>query len=507
MARSKNAGPAAQATGNGAGSSNIGLDQLKKQYPGRESQISELARVLPSIPTAVDPIFVYGPPSTGKTSILRDLLPQLKIPHAYINCREMTRSRPVLESILHQLRGPKRLRDDSTALAPRCDSLPDFLAALPAAVSRLKTAAWIILDNAQRMAGSDLLTGLTLLPSTTGANVGIILVAPVPWSRGVFLHESGRISPPYPVYFPAYTANQLIKILAATGPPQLITSQSTTDLSDNLDNLTQSYGHFLKSVIPLIGRATNNLLDMRTAIESLWPQYSAPLREGREVQSAALMGRIRADLQRVIGDLDMKSSTGTGTIGPSHNSSNQAPQPTAATQIPATFDRKVSSQGLSFELPYMSKFLLIAAYVASSNKPTTDRSVFDPGYSKRGRKSAMAMDRQTEAAVEAVLRGPHSFPLERLLHIFYCIYAHHGMADGEYEEESEAREESRKHMAGELQSAEVLMQLSTLVSQRLLSVTGSPLDGASYRCNLTEDLAQAIAANLRLSLRDYLKLA
>ena len=39
--------------------------------------------------------------------------------------------------------------------------------------------------------------------------------------------------------------------------------------------------------------------------------------------------------------------------------------------------------------------------------------------------------------MEAKLRGPHSFPLERLLHIFYALYAHH---DAE-EEEQEGGEE------------------------------------------------------------------
>lgn len=39
-----------------------------------------------------------------------------------------------------------------------------------------------------------------------------------------------------------------------------------------------------------------------------------------------------------------------------------------------------------------------------------------------------------EAAVEAKLRGPHAFALERLLHIFYVIFAQH---DAEEEEEEE----------------------------------------------------------------------
>ncbi len=59
--------------------------------------------------------------------------------------------------------------------------------------------------------------------------------------------------------------------------------------------------------------------------------------------------------------------------------------------------------------------------------------VFDTSYVKRGRKDAQAADRAAEAALEARLRGPHSFPLERLLHIFYALY----QQQGEDEEEEE----------------------------------------------------------------------
>ena len=55
--------------------------------------------------------------------------------------------------------------------------------------------------------------------------------------------------------------------------------------------------------------------------------------------------------------------------------------------------RKASSRGLAFELPFVSKFLLLAAYVASRNKPTADRAVFDPTHRQRARKNAQAHDR------------------------------------------------------------------------------------------------------------------
>lgn len=44
-----------------------------------------------------------------------------------------------------------------------------------------------------------------------------------------------------------------------------------------------------------------------------------------------------------------------------------------------------------------------------------------------------------EAAVEAKLRGPHAFPLERLLQIFFAIYADHDADDEDEGDPEEVR--------------------------------------------------------------------
>lgn len=49
---------------------------------------------------------------------------------------------------------------------------------------------------------------------------------------------------------------------------------------------------------------------------------------------------------------------------------------------------------LDFELPYNSKLLLLAAYIASRNRPASDRKLFDNTAGKRRRKNVLASDRQ-----------------------------------------------------------------------------------------------------------------
>lgn len=96
------------------------------------------------------------------------------------------------------------------------------------------------------------------------------------------------------------------------------------------------------------------------------------------------------------------------------------------------------------------------------------------------------MERKEAEAHEQQMKGPGSFPLERLLAIFRCIVVesdsapsngfgsfHSGpLFNGNLEEA-----EGDGHMTEEL-SADVLMQLSTLVSVNLLSKSSTnPLDG------------------------------
>ena len=173
---------------------------------------------------------------------------------------------------------------------------------------------------------------------------------------------------------------------------------------------------------------------------------------------------------------------------------------------------------------------------------------------------------QVEAAREARLRAPHSFPLERLLAVFYCLSAAVDGEDEEGEDRSAASAAQREEVrwlwargmgAGQallrsvcpalhpadaygrpcrpagtcpqpaahpallpasppcplqarraVQQAEVLHQVSSLVSLRLLEQSGNDaLEGQTYRCGLGDDAATELAANVRLRLADYLKLS
>lgn len=191
----------------------VSIAQVLDQFPGRGDQIKLLASHLALPSASSTPILVHGPQTTGKTSILRDLLQALALKHAYVNCNYVSRVRATATSIYHQLRGTKRQRDEGYDFyGSRCDSTSDFLLKLPTVAPANKPPCWIVLDNAQRLAGTELLTALMRVKETTGANVGLILISPLPWASGAFSRDAFSAVQPISVEFSAYTAKQLIKV-------------------------------------------------------------------------------------------------------------------------------------------------------------------------------------------------------------------------------------------------------------------------------------------------------
>ena len=70
----------------------------------------------------------------------------------------------------------------------------------------------------------------------------------------------------------------------------------------------------------------------------------------------------------------------------------------------------------SLELPYCSKFLLIAAYIASYNPPKTDKRFFLKNAGKIRKRTV-----QRGPEVKQKLIGPLNFSIDRLIAIFESI--------------------------------------------------------------------------------------
>lgn len=146
------------------------------------------------------------------------------------------------------------------------------------------------------------------------------------------------------------------------------------------------------------------------------------------------------------------------------------------------------------DLPYYSKFLLCAAYLASYNPQRQDALFFmkanEHGRKKRRGGTAAGSKRPSKTRkIHRRLLGPQAFPLERLLAIFAAILP-------------------RKSSSSS--SVDVQTQIATLTSLRLLvkasasSASADVLDaGTKWRVNAGWEYIRAVAKSVRFDIEDF----
>ncbi|XP_055248532.1 origin recognition complex subunit 5 isoform X2 [Gorilla gorilla gorilla] len=131
------------------------------------------------------------------------------------------------------------------------------------------------------------------------------------------------------------------------------------------------------------------------------------------------------------------------------------------------------------ELPYYSKFILIAAYLASYNPARTDKRFFLKHHGKIKKTNFLKKHEKTSNH----LLGPKPFPLDRLLAILYSIV------------------DSRV-----APTANIFSQITSLVTLQLLTLVGhdDQLDGPKYKCTVSLDFIRAIARTVNFDIIKYL---
>ncbi|GBG66319.1 hypothetical protein CBR_g58810 [Chara braunii] len=475
---------------------------LSTAYPGRARQVDELLGLIgePGDPTA--PILVYGGAATGKTTLVRDTMRLLARPHAFVSCRSSYNARLLFESVLNQLLGHVRCSANGFASAKRCDKISDFVAELPSA------CAVAIARNRR--------------PSSGPANAAPALPPALPAPDST----SGNGSDD-PVAATATTSSRPSSppVAAADAPSPSL----SLDFDDQGSRPPENSSGDAEGDPPLTQHSS---ADAPTATSSNPPlssvtaadHYSANVRGS----SASTAGSLSA--------CDSKKH-------PSH-----MPSPPQCESVFLVFDNvevlrnwtnghEVISALLRLSelgrLPMLGVILISKVGWDSFRSCTGARDplpVYFPDYNddelcqillQRHNHSSLyssflrvlkAEERQELAIKEKRMRGPSAFPLERLLAIFKCIVEMNLDQNSVWGRENLSGlarggcPEGRLSDGGMELSADVFMQISTLVATNLLSKSGSdPLDSrANYRCNIDEDLIEKVAMDVKFPLHRYL---
>lgn len=213
----------------------ISLDDLICTFPGRRSQVLELVRLLGPLSSPILPLFVYGGPSTGKTSIILQLFRHLNRPLVYSSCSTCYNQRILFESILNSLFLHRKSAANGYSNAKRCERPSDFVnflrEALTNVINNLKSNSeksksnkmaargignmvYLVFDNFHLVREWD--KSSTILPFLFNLydllnvpELGLIFISGT--SPDTYYANMGYVEP-VPVFFPDYTEDDLHQI-------------------------------------------------------------------------------------------------------------------------------------------------------------------------------------------------------------------------------------------------------------------------------------------------------
>ncbi|XP_066386078.1 origin of replication complex subunit 5-like [Miscanthus floridulus] len=467
------------------------VDALLEALPGRRTQATDLLRLLAPAPAL--PLLLHGGAATGKTRALllalRHVRPRPRRV-AYAALRSLPSPRALFASLLTQLSPPSSSSSSSRLRIP--DKPSDFVAALRDALAGLSAqgeAVYLVFDNLEVVRswdkGGQLLALLLRLYDLLRLPQ-VVLVYVSSATPDAYYSMTGSVEPNH-IYFPDYTVDEVRDILMRGHPnPKL-------------------YSSFLSVALKPLFRVTRRVDELVAALEPLFRRYCEPLGDLKAVPDESIKRRLFEHIQPHLA----VALNETFSV-PTRTSVDECKDLSSGGK--ASSKRRFGSRDgllteLEFHMSLSAKYLLLSAFLASRNPATLDAALFDStGGSdnhRRKRKSSQAsMNMKDTMAEEMLLKGPGTFPLERLLAIFQCITS----VSEDYLGDVECPDSMMNGSGMTGLMSDVLLQLSTLCNSNFLSKSRScPLEGsARYRSNIDEDLALKVARSVSFPLSKYI---
>ncbi|KAK1430635.1 hypothetical protein QVD17_13520 [Tagetes erecta] len=480
------------------------FDGLISSLPGRRNQILEILRLLGPVNCPLSPLFVYGGASTGKTSTVLQVFRHLNRPFVYSSCRTCYNARQLFDNILNQLLLHRKSEKNGYSSAKKCEKQADFVnylkEALIGVVDGLKGSkkfegcvngnmVYLIFDSLELVRDWD--KSGTILPLLFKLHdilkfpdLGLVFISSS--SFDTYDSDTGLVDP-IPVYFPDYTEDGLRQIF--------LRNESNPKLRSA----------FLDVVLKPFCRVTRRLDELSTALAPLFTKYCEPLEDldiiPNEEMKRKLFDCLKPHIGPALNGIFRVTSQSSVEAGVKNNLKRKNT---------LKFFGNDSVEDIDFHMSTSAKYLLISAFLASRNPATLDASFFDStggsANQKRKRKSSeKSRDLKEASEQELFMKGPGTFPLERLLAIYQCI-----SSSEEYSLENDEDSKENTGLDGDFGEnslmSNILLQVSSLCSASFITKGGScPLEGSTrYRSTVSEDMALKVARSLKFPLSKYL---
>ncbi|XP_045618796.1 origin recognition complex subunit 5 [Procambarus clarkii] len=435
------------------------MNDLEEHIPCRKAQIDLLTSLLGQDDCVLPcSIFLYGHSGTGKTLVTTAVLQKLGILTSHVCCIEFYTARVMYETILNQLSGTVPSGINNYTSYASCDNLGDFVRHIRnIGYSKGNPRMAILLEHSERLRDCDanILPVLCRLQELTqDTNIVVIFSSTLPIDK--FRATTGFMEPVV-IHFPQYTKDELVDILLKQRP------------STHSEKFYKNYVNLVLSVFYL---ATKGLPELKHQVQLNFKSYCEPLEKGEaEEHDIRLLWRnIEPQLKKAMSSVYLREVSSAQY--------ERMQQLTETTHSDQSYSKAALTNKM--ELPYYTKFLLIAAYLASYNPARTDRRFFMKHHGKQRKTQAMikAKERSSNQLV-----GPKPFPLDRLLAIFYSIV------------EDKVTP-----------TANIFSQISSLVTLRLVTQVGGDdqLDAPKYKCAVTLDFIRSVARMVSFDVVRYL---
>ncbi|KAF8476950.1 origin recognition complex subunit 5 C-terminus-domain-containing protein [Kalaharituber pfeilii] len=461
------------------------VKSLNSEYPCRALQLRQLSALLhPDLPSPPS-IIVYGLEATGKSLLTKALLDASDISYSWIACHECITARHLIERIASAVKEVVSERDgeelDKGVLGMRAENVNTLSVLLGKLMSQKgpDEKHVLVLDriDKQRESTPILLAGLARLGEIIKP-LTVVFILSVPSPR---LMSTTAI--PH-VHFPPYSKEELITILSKN-PRRIETPSSSSSANgDNNgdkankedDDLAEDlfvWTRFLGTVWESLAKSTaRNIVQFRAIADKMWDEFVEPIRRGEYgTRNFSQLYVLKKDMFRV----------------EQHILDEVVPRGSFTTSS-ATATTAVTEAGkAAHDLPYYSKYLLLASYLASYNTARMDVQFFMKSSEKRKRRrAANTGTKQKVRRIQRRLLGPQPFLLERMMAIFHSIVP-----------------------TPVTSSVDLQTQVATLTSLRLLvraSVSGDQLEASGkWRVNVGWDYIHRIARSVKFEIEGFLE--
>lgn len=446
-------------------------------------------------------LIVQGYKSVGKTYTVSKYLSELGIRKSIINCDECITQKLLLQRCLMTIIADSQIQYDilnfmykglkAARASLLCENFAYFLMLLEQFVvaTNYKEPHVLVLDRFDQCCDptDDLFAAFVRLREhSVIRNISVIFITSHECPK-----EIATLSIPC-IHFKSYTQDQLVLILQSTQSFHLRLVSREED--------STFWQNYTKLIVDLYYDYTGSDLKLlRELCHNLWPRFATPIENG-EYKPSEFVRLFRDIRENILTDNIVSNSSISDYItGEEEQSSN------------------VSSLS---DLPYHSKFLLIASYLASYVDQKSDLDIFSrmKNIKKKGERRSKETS-ITKKSINSRFLSAAFFDLERLKAILSVIYRNESKSLSEenkeyhnlYQDLSErelAKKDNEFASFTLNSSVDINTQISTLVSLGLINRTYA-LDILSskirWKCNVGWEVIEHLSREILFPIQTYIQ--